>query len=79
MMDSINQGEFGTCFFIGALQCQAALLPALHIEGAIVAHHMDNGAYVCRFQHLGRWKCVTVDDKLPCFTSSGHPGKVSNY
>ena len=68
--------QCGTCFLIGALQCQAALLPQVKAEDTIMAWHRELGIWCVRFMHLGQWKVVTVDDQLPVRSSTQQPGHV---
>jgi len=82
MAKNMKQGEYGTCFFISALQCQAVMMQGtkgLSFPTDIVAACApQQGIFVCRFWFLGEWRLVVVDDYLACRKSTKTNGFFSD-
>jgi len=62
--DHIKQGKLGDCYFLTSLSLMAQR-PGLIQRLVVTPHQNDSGIYKIRFCHDGRWKVITIDDKLP--------------
>jgi len=62
----IVQGNLGDCWFLSALCTVASRKDLLRNLFASEEHGKAWGIYTFRFFKNGRWKYVTIDDRIPC-------------
>jgi len=60
---SIKQGQAANCWLLGAAAC-VATKPDL-MQGLIVDFSLEWGVFTFRIFKDGKWKHVTIDDRLP--------------
>ncbi len=67
----IVQGALGDCWFLSAVACVA---PRRELIRALFAstEYSQKGIYTLRFFKHGKWKLVSIDDRIPC-TPNGRP------
>eukprot|EP00960_Hanusia_phi_P041268 754920-Hanusia_phi.AAC.3 len=67
----VVQGALGDCWFLSALSCVASRRDLLRNLFASTEFG-SQGIYTIRFYKNGRWKYITIDDRIPC-SPSGEP------
>eukprot|EP01105_Mastigella_eilhardi_P021115 TRINITY_DN5082_c0_g1_i3.p1 TRINITY_DN5082_c0_g1~~TRINITY_DN5082_c0_g1_i3.p1 ORF type:complete len:1205 (+),score=236.39 TRINITY_DN5082_c0_g1_i3:420-3617(+) len=70
-----EQGALGSRFFTRALDW--LLFRPKQLQSVFVKYNVETGIYAALFRVNGRWRCVVVDDLLPC-TASGQPLFATN-
>lgn len=61
----VVQGSLGDCWFLSALSCVASR-PDL-LQGLFAStEYASKGMYTIRFFKNGKWKHVSIDDRIPC-------------
>jgi len=67
----VVQGGLGDCWFLSALSCVASR-PDL-LQGLFAStEYASKGIYTVRFFKNGKWKHVSIDDRIPC-SPTGKP------
>jgi len=61
----VVQGKLGDCWFLSALSCVASRRDLLENLFAST-EFASKGIYTIRFYKNGKWKHVTIDDRIPC-------------
>ena len=67
----IVQGALGDCWFLSAIACVAPRRDLL-LNLFASTEYSQKGIYTLRFFKHGKWKLVTIDDRIPC-TPNGEP------
>jgi hypothetical protein len=67
----IVQGALGDCWLLSAIACIAPRRDLLQLLFAST-EYSQKGIYTLRFFKHGKWKLVTIDDRIPC-TPNGRP------
>lgn len=66
--EDVQQGEVGDCWLVASMAALAEFQSGCYVRALLPGQERPSpcGAYVVRLCLGGRWRCLLVDDRLPC-------------
>ena len=69
----IQQGSLGDCYFLSTLSSIAAVDPSAILKLFLTRTINPAGIYAVKICDAGIWRCIYVDDQIPCYNKNSGP------